>query len=196
MAKQQKAATRERILSSATELFFKQGLEVTTFAQIAKKSGVTQPAIYAHFSDKMDLLGQVILTSVEKGRAQIDEKVSDRDPALTRIKNYLNANLDFFSSDKINAHSLMAGFYFGLSDPKIGVLYRAIRERTIERLEILILQAIREGSAKTKDAKSSAEVIYSCLVGTSYDAIYLEKPSGLREIKNRLWRVAETSLVA
>ncbi|MFN7454284.1 MAG: TetR/AcrR family transcriptional regulator [Pseudobdellovibrionaceae bacterium] len=194
MSGQKSAVTKGRILASATELFYKNGFEATTFTQIAKKSGVTQPAIYSYFADKMDILVNVIAHSAEQGRLLIDNKVSERDSALHRLKNYLEANLEFFSSEKADAHSIMAAFYFGISDQKVGLMYQQLRERTIERLEVLILQGIREGAFKLANPRLAAQAVYSNLVGACYEAIYLPKELKLRDLKNRTWKTTEKCL--
>lgn len=48
-------ATRQRLLDAALELFAAQGYTATTVRQIAASIGVTDPAIYAHFSSKQEI---------------------------------------------------------------------------------------------------------------------------------------------
>ena len=47
-----KAATQERILVAATELFIVRGYERTTVANIAKRAGVSRATVFWHFGDK------------------------------------------------------------------------------------------------------------------------------------------------
>ena len=44
--------TRQAILKTATKLFLQKGFGETSTRDIAKQIGITQPALYHHFSDK------------------------------------------------------------------------------------------------------------------------------------------------
>ncbi len=55
---------RERLVVAAVDLFFEQGYDVTTVAQIADRAGVTKSTFFRHFPDKRELLvaGQAALS--------------------------------------------------------------------------------------------------------------------------------------
>lgn len=48
--------TKARIIEVAQELFFKQGYDATSTAQIAKQVGLSEAALYKHFKGKKSLL--------------------------------------------------------------------------------------------------------------------------------------------
>jgi AcrR family transcriptional regulator len=50
-----KAATQERILAAASELFLARGYENTTIAQVAARAEVSRATVFWHFSDKESL---------------------------------------------------------------------------------------------------------------------------------------------
>ena len=50
-----KAATQERILVAATELFMQRGYEKTTVSNVAERGGVSRATVFWHFSDKAGL---------------------------------------------------------------------------------------------------------------------------------------------
>ena len=50
---------RERIISTAVDLFFSQGFGNTTLEAVAEKMNVTKPFIYSHFNSKNDLLAAI-----------------------------------------------------------------------------------------------------------------------------------------
>ena len=52
-------ATRKKILESAQRLFTRRGYERTSLSDIAKYAGVTRGAIYWHFENKEELIGQL-----------------------------------------------------------------------------------------------------------------------------------------
>ncbi|MFD2573970.1 TetR/AcrR family transcriptional regulator [Spirosoma soli] len=61
---------KERILSEAEQLFWKYGVRSVTMEDIAKRLGISKKTIYLHFSDKEDILSQVI-------QGKINEDVSE-----------------------------------------------------------------------------------------------------------------------
>ena len=58
---------KERILSEAEQLFWKYGVRSVTMEDIARELGISKKTIYQHFSDKEDILYQVI-----EGKMQSD----------------------------------------------------------------------------------------------------------------------------
>ncbi|HEU5007059.1 MAG TPA: TetR family transcriptional regulator C-terminal domain-containing protein [Jatrophihabitantaceae bacterium] len=54
------AATRARIVESASELMFAQGVSATTLDEVMAASGTGKSQFYQHFSDKTDLVREVV----------------------------------------------------------------------------------------------------------------------------------------
>lgn len=54
------AATRARIVASASELMFAQGVAPTTLDEVMAASGTGKSQFYQHFSDKTDLVREVV----------------------------------------------------------------------------------------------------------------------------------------
>lgn len=54
--------TRERLLQAAADVFARRGYEGTRVADIAAAAGVSNGALYAHFSSKADLLSAALRT--------------------------------------------------------------------------------------------------------------------------------------
>lgn len=77
----QKAATRERVVTAARDLFHEIGYEETTIRAIAEKAGVSVGSVFTTFNSKADVLSQVM---------------ADRVPALqdelTRVLPYLRGS--------------------------------------------------------------------------------------------------------
>lgn len=55
--------TRERILSCACDLYLVEGLDGFTMRKLARKVGVTAPALYRHFEGKDEVLLEVVVTA-------------------------------------------------------------------------------------------------------------------------------------
>ena len=61
----QKAATRERVVTAARDLFHEVGYEETTIRAIAERAGVSVGSVFTTFNSKADILGQVMADRVE-----------------------------------------------------------------------------------------------------------------------------------
>ncbi|KRM26637.1 MULTISPECIES: TetR/AcrR family transcriptional regulator [Limosilactobacillus] len=65
--------TRQAILKTATKLFLQNGFGETSTRDIAKQIGITQPALYHHFSDKEVLYLDVMTKLSGKIRQEINK---------------------------------------------------------------------------------------------------------------------------
>src|SRR5206468_4305381 len=65
--------TRQRLARAALEHFTTRGYETTTTAQIAKKAGVSEGAIYRHFTGKQELLNELYRASARWATEVLDQ---------------------------------------------------------------------------------------------------------------------------
>ena len=85
--------TRAAILKAAREQFLTQGYQATSTREIARIVGITQPALYHHFSDKEVIFLEVIKlvgSEVQQGLTAVNEQLQTdltKDPvaALTEV---------------------------------------------------------------------------------------------------------------
>ena len=92
--KEEAAATRDRILDAAEQLFSEQGVSRTTLQHIASAAGVTRGAIYWHFVDKGALFNAMLERAIlpfEFARALLDQ--SDAADPLQDLREYLVTGL-------------------------------------------------------------------------------------------------------
>jgi AcrR family transcriptional regulator len=77
------AETRERLLSAAADVFAERGYDGTRVADIAAAAGVSNGAMYAHFSSKAELLVDALRTHGR--RLLADEFAADPDRSITDV---------------------------------------------------------------------------------------------------------------
>jgi AcrR family transcriptional regulator len=83
---------RQQIISIATQLFMNQGYSATSTRQIAKILGITQPAIYHHFSNKEAIYIEVLSCFAIEVGAELKRILEDHDAphfTLKRMGRYL-----------------------------------------------------------------------------------------------------------
>lgn len=71
-ALQGKAATQERILAAATDLFLAHGYGGTTMAQVAERAGVSRATVFWHFGEKAGLFREAFGRLLEPVRRSLD----------------------------------------------------------------------------------------------------------------------------
>ena len=75
-----KAATQERILVAATDLFLTRGYETTTIAQVAEQASVSRATVFWHFSDKESLFRECFNRICEPFRVSLARDFSSLPP--------------------------------------------------------------------------------------------------------------------
>lgn len=101
--KDEAAATREKILESAIDLFLEQGVARTSLDQIARQANCTRGAVYHHFANKADLFRE-LLESVRLPSEELFSQVEDieRDQPLRAIQLWCEKALEIvLASEKI-----------------------------------------------------------------------------------------------
>jgi TetR/AcrR family acrAB operon transcriptional repressor len=127
--KEEAAATRDRILDAAEQLFAEHGVSRTTLQHIATAAGVTRGAIYWHFDDKVALFNAMIERVVMPLEVALQE-MDTADP-LRDLREYMLAGL------RTTVHDARARRVFeiaGLKMEFVGEL-EAARVRRLQSLQ-------------------------------------------------------------
>jgi len=99
--------TFEQIVASADDLFYRQGFENTSFADIAAEVGISRGNFYYHFKTKDEILDAVIEARLAATRAMIERWEAETDDPEGRIRCYIRILLD--NQDPIMAHGCPVG---------------------------------------------------------------------------------------
>ncbi len=71
-AKGRQKSHRERIIESATDLFFERGYEKTNTEKIAQRARISKREVYLHFADKREILAAVITEVQSEMQSRMD----------------------------------------------------------------------------------------------------------------------------
>src|SRR5919112_2018292 len=88
--KDQKQATRQRILQAAGRRFKQDGIDGAGVAAVMADAGLTNGAFYAHFASKEDLVANVLADQLHAQRQSFEAQPSDRAGLETIIRAYLS----------------------------------------------------------------------------------------------------------
>jgi AcrR family transcriptional regulator len=88
--KDQKQATRQRILEAAGRRFKQDGIDGAGVAAVMSEAGLTNGAFYGHFASKEDLVANVLADQLRAQRQSLDSEPSDRAGLEAFIRSYLS----------------------------------------------------------------------------------------------------------
>jgi|SRR5438034_3833679 len=88
--KDQKQATRRRILDAAGRRFKQDGIDGAGVATLMADAGLTNGAFYAHFASKEDLVANVLADQLRTQRQSVDAQPPDREGLDAFIRLYLS----------------------------------------------------------------------------------------------------------
>lgn len=98
--------TKARIVATADNLFYQQGYEHTSFADIAKVVGISRGNFYHHFKTKDEILRAVIERRLSNMQQLIDNWQTSNSNPLDRIKSYFSCLT--FNKDEIKMYGCPA----------------------------------------------------------------------------------------
>jgi TetR/AcrR family transcriptional regulator, transcriptional repressor for nem operon len=88
--KEQKEATRRRIVEAAGRRFKADGIDGAGVAAVMSDAGLTNGAFYNHFTSKEDLVANVLADQLRAQRHSFDAQSSDRAGLEAFIRSYLS----------------------------------------------------------------------------------------------------------
>ena len=88
--KDQKQATRERILQTAGRRLKQDGIDGAGVAALMSDAGLTNGAFYAHFASKEDLVANVLADQLRTQRQSVDAQPPDREGLKAFVRDYLS----------------------------------------------------------------------------------------------------------
>lgn len=99
--------TREHIIAAADDLFYRQGYDATSFADIATAVAISRGNFYYHFKTKDEILDEVIQLRIGKTRNMLDAWEADGPDPTARIVNFIEILIR--NRADIMAHGCPAG---------------------------------------------------------------------------------------
>ena len=128
---------KEKILLNATDMFLNLGFKSVTMDDIARNSGVSKKTIYAHFSNKTDLIEAVtnyLFDTICDGIDLIHEQEQSPIVELFQIKKFV---LEHLKDEKSSPQYQLQKYY-----PKI---YATLRQKQFAEMQELIKENLAKG---------------------------------------------------
>ena len=153
---------KEKILHNATEMFLNIGFKSITMDDIAKNSGISKKTIYAHFSNKTELVKTVtlyIFDIVKKGVDLIHAQEQNPIIELFEIKRFVMKHLkDEKSSPQYQLQKYYPKIYKTLKQKQFKVMQELIKENLAKGIQQKLFRA-------TIDIDFTARIYFHGMVG-------------------------------
>ncbi|MBA2342841.1 MAG: TetR/AcrR family transcriptional regulator [Thermoleophilaceae bacterium] len=160
------AARRELIETAATEVFAERGYRGASIDEIARRSGVSPPVVYDHFSSKEDLHRRLLERTRDELLEMWREYLFSDEPAETRIPAALDAWARY-----VESHPFAARMFFrDMSGvPELESIHKEVQDQARVALSAILggLDGAEKiaGSGDPQSLEMAAEVMRAGLTG-------------------------------
>ncbi|MCE7007772.1 TetR family transcriptional regulator [Kibdelosporangium philippinense] len=101
------AARRKQIVTAALETIAELGYTRASFAQIAKRAGLSSPGLISyHFANKDELIGQVVAHVYATGSAIVRPRSDQSDTAAEALRGFVAGSIDFYATHRTHMLAL------------------------------------------------------------------------------------------
>lgn len=142
---------RRNIASAAQELFMQKGMEATSMNDIAQKAGYSKATLYVYFQNKEEIIGFLVLESMEKLYKHISLALETNGSTRTRYDSICHSLLQYQQEFP---------FYFQLALSEINIDFTRteylpeeqetfrVGEKINEKLRQFVLDGIKAGDLR------------------------------------------------
>lgn len=157
---------KTRIISAATNLFARFGLEKTTMADIAKASKKAKSSLYYYFESKEQVFAEVIRYEIDGLKYAIVEAIEKEDDPRNQLRRFVSTRLNYLNEK--------AGQYITIKDEYLKH-YEFIENLTVDYSiwEISTIRTIldygrKKGVFEITDLEPVAKAFFFALKGSEY----------------------------
>lgn len=167
LAKQQ---TRAKVLAAARRLFSEQGYEGATIRDIAAAAGMSTGAVFANFSDKSDLFGEIMMTDLAALGDAMRDAANQGDTVEDRLLRMFTAGYSFYKTQLPLAR---AAFSVGWSPDDGPALRNAAPALALNNLIAeQLTRGVERGELREEDLPLRARMLFETYLSNYPQAIF------------------------
>ena len=185
---------QNEIVKASIKLISIGGVQHFTMKALAAQLGVTEPAIYRHFSSKRDIFIAMLLM-IEETNKKFKKEIEENKPSLSLIEKMFVQNSKFFNENPEISSIIFSEEIFQNSKTLADKILNITKERN--RLTLIVMDEIQKKGEIRDDV--SAKKLTLMIIGTLRLEISTWKLSGfsydLTEEVQETWAAIRTLLV-
>ena len=157
---------QQQIIDAARVLIFKYGSEHLTVKRIAAEVGISEAAIYRHFTSKKSILAFLLSHTEDVLLADISPESAGAEPVtLDTIEKIIGNHFSAIDLRKGIAFQVIAEI-ISLGDRKLNKQASQTIDRYISRLKELLTEGVRCGSVRADiDIEAAAALLFGLIQG-------------------------------
>lgn len=150
------------ILRESAKLFAANGYDGTSVQDIASAVGIKKASIYHFFADKAEIHSTIVVASITRLAALVEEKQRGRATAAEKVDAFARAHAQHIAESAPFYFTAALG-YGEIKDPEAKAKVQRMRDGYEETLRAIIRGGIESGEFRELDVKLAARAIISCL---------------------------------
>jgi AcrR family transcriptional regulator len=190
------SATRQHILTVATEEFLAHGYTGTSLSDLIRAAGITKGAFYHHFPSKEALAVEVVRARQAEETAAVVRAAVGHDRAVDQLRAVAQAAADLKDRDQGQATSLQRLCAELAEDSELAPQIAKICDTWIDTAADLVTCAQRQGDIRADvDAHQAAEVLVATFLGAEQQCVMTARHEDFRgEFRARMTRCLDLLL--
>jgi len=153
------AARRAQIIECAIETIATLGYSQASLAQIARRAGISKGVITYHFTNKEELIKQVVTDIYTAGARFMAPQITAQPTAALMLQAYIQANVEFIRTNRMQMMAIMEiAINFRTEDGKLRYDV-ATEEPVLAALEAILHKGQQDGDFRAFDLRVMAVTI-------------------------------------
>lgn len=171
---------RVRILDAARELFVAQGFAATPVTAIAKAAGVSGPTVFAAFGSKVNLLREVVETSLagDTEAVPVAARAAMRHVLAGETADEVLARFAALAADRVGSVQPIFAVLYGARDghPEIATLIELLDDqRLVDATRLAETVAARLGTEDAETVEGWRDHLWALMSTVHYEALVLDR---------------------
>lgn len=188
---QKKEEKRKKLLDAAYDLFTSTGVSNTTISMICDKAGIAKGTFYLYFSDKEDILRNLIRrVSFDVLKDAHDEAIKDKKGFIDTVINMASYLIELFKNDRDALLVMKKDFIWPISEEE----FNATKEPTMVGIRNAIDKYSKEIGISEHQLLVRIYALLSMLCSVCYSSIIDGFPSDIDDLKNEIFEIIKRTL--
>jgi AcrR family transcriptional regulator len=139
------AARREQITRAAIDVLAESGFAAASLSAIADRIAVSKGVLSYHFTDKADLVREVVRVVLASAEAWMSPRVEGAQSYADALHRYISANVSFLAAHRVDILALTEVLANARVTPGVPELFQASQRAAVAALESLFAEGQRAG---------------------------------------------------